>query len=51
VGSQREAGRPDLVAHSALVYGVSASGRMTTVYPSSFEPGDLVHDVPKLATR
>jgi protein SCO1/2 len=49
VGSTRDAGRPDLVAHSALVYGVSASGRLTTIYPSSFEPRDIVHDVSKLA--
>ena len=33
VGSTREAANPDLVAHSALVYGVSASGRLTTIYP------------------
>ncbi len=49
VGSTREAGQPDLVAHSALVYGVSASGRLTTIYPSTFEPSQIVHDVPKLA--
>jgi len=51
VGSTREAGQPDLVAHSALVYGVSASGRLTTIYPSSFEPSQIVHDVPKLAAQ
>lgn len=49
VGSQREVGQPDLVAHSALVYGVSASGRLTTIYPATFEPGELAHDVPRLA--
>ncbi len=49
VGSTREVGQPNLVAHSALVYGVSASGRVTTVYPPTFEPGEIVHDVPKLA--
>jgi protein SCO1/2 len=48
VGSTREAGQPNLVAHSALVYGVSASGKLTTVYPDSFEPSEIVHDVPKL---
>jgi len=51
VGSTREAGQPDLVAHSALVYGVSAGGRLTTVYPATFEPAEIVHDVPKLAAR
>ena len=51
VGSKREIGQPNLVAHSALVYGVSANGRLTTVYPATFEPGQIVHDVPKLAAR
>jgi protein SCO1/2 len=50
VGSSREAGQPDLVSHAALVYGISASGRLTTVYPVTFEPSEIVHDVPKLAT-
>ncbi len=51
VGSTREVGKPDLVAHSALVYGISASGRLTTLYPDSFEPSQIAHDVPKLAAR
>jgi len=51
VGSTREVGQPDLVSHSALVYGVSASGRLTTVYPATFEPSEIVHDVPRLAAR
>jgi protein SCO1 len=51
VGSQREVGQPNLVAHSALVYGISASGKLTTVYPASFEPSEIAHDVPKLAAR
>ncbi len=49
VGSTREVGQPDLVAHSALVYGVSASGRLTTIYPATFEPSEIAHDVPRLA--
>ena len=51
VGSTREVGQPDLVAHSALIYGISASGKLTTVYPATFEPGEIAHDVPKLAAR
>lgn len=51
VGSEREIGQPNLVAHSALVYGVSASGRLTTVYSATFEPSQIVHDVPKLAVQ
>ena len=51
VGSTREVGQPDLVAHSALVYGISASGRLTTIYPATFEPNEIAHDVPKLAAQ
>jgi protein SCO1 len=38
----------DEVNHSALVYGISASGKVTTVYPSNFTPKDIAHDVPLL---
>jgi protein SCO1/2 len=51
VGSERDAGHPELVAHSALVYGVGASGRLETIYPPTFDPADVVHDVPLLAAR
>jgi len=51
VGAQRDASQPQLVAHSALVYGVSAHGTLTTIYPSNFEPAQIVHDVPVLASR
>lgn len=51
VHSAREAGQPDLIAHEALVYGISASGTLTTIYPATFEPSEIAHDVPKLAAR
>jgi protein SCO1/2 len=51
VGSKREVGQPDLVAHDALVYGISASGKLTTIYPDSFEPREIAHDVPQLLAR
>jgi protein SCO1 len=51
VGSLREAGQPQRIAHSALVYGVGADGTLRTIYPSSFEPAQIVHDVPRLAAR
>jgi len=35
--------------HSALVYGIAASGRMKVVYPSNVTPEQIVHDVPLLA--
>ena len=40
---------PDAVEHSALVYGISGSGKITTLYPSNFKPQQIVQDVPKLA--
>lgn len=49
VGSKREVGQPNLVAHDALVYGITASGKLTTIYPSSFEPSEIAHDAPRLA--
>lgn len=41
----------DLVEHSALIYGVSASGKITTLYPANFAPQQIVHDVPILASQ
>jgi protein SCO1/2 len=35
--------------HSAVVYGITASGRMADVYPSNFSPQQIIHDVPLLA--
>ena len=49
IGSRREAADPALVAHTALVYGITAGGRIATIYASSFNPSEVVHDVPILA--
>lgn len=51
VGSQSDASNPEFVAHSALVYGISASGKVTTLYPANFQPGEIVHDVPRLLAQ
>ncbi len=40
---------PDAVEHSALIYGISGTGQITTLYPASFKPNEIVHDVPILA--
>jgi protein SCO1/2 len=48
VGSQKDTSNPSLVNHSALVYGVSASSKLTTIYPANLEPSQIVHDVPGL---
>jgi len=37
------------VMHTALVYGISGSGKVMTVYPANFAPTDIAHDVPILA--
>jgi protein SCO1 len=42
---------PDLVEHAALVYGISGSGRITTLYSQDFAPAQIVHDVPILASQ
>ena len=49
VGSERDAKDPDLVEHSGLVYGITASGKRATLYSASFKPADVAHDVPLLA--
>lgn len=47
VAKPDKAGR-DLVEHSALIYGIAADGRVTTLYPANFDPSQIVHDVPLL---
>ncbi len=42
---------PAAVEHSALIYGVSGSGELTTLYPANFKPAQIVHDVPILASQ
>lgn len=49
--ARRDPAHPALVAHSTLVYGITASGKLATIYPSSFAPSQIVHDVPVLASR
>jgi protein SCO1 len=49
IGASREAGDPALVAHTALVYGITARGAIVTIYPPTFNPREIVRDVPLLA--
>ncbi len=51
VGSEQDASQPQFVNHTGLVYGISASGRRTTIYAANFIPAELAHDVPLLATQ
>ena len=42
---------PNAVEHSGLVYGIAASGKITTLYPANFKPAQIAHDVPILVTH
>jgi protein SCO1/2 len=39
----------DAEAHTAVVFGITPSGKIAVAYPSSFTPATIVHDVPLLA--
>lgn len=49
VGVQVDTNKPT-VGHTAIVYGITASGRTAVVYPSNFTPAQITHDVPLLAS-
>jgi protein SCO1 len=51
ITSKTDRRNPDVVEHSALIYGISGSGKITTLYPASFKPQQIVHDVPLLAAQ
>jgi protein SCO1/2 len=51
VGVARDPTNPDVVEHSAPIYGVGASGKRLTVYPTSFSRAQIAHDVPLLERR
>lgn len=40
-----------VVGHSAFLYGITGSGAVRVLYPPSFDPAWIVHDVPLLAGR
>src|SRR5271154_1193901 len=47
-GSERDAQQPQFINHTGIIYGVTGSGRRLTLYASSFQPSEIVHDVPLL---
>jgi protein SCO1 len=51
VGSEADASKPELVSHSALIYGVSGSGKLYTIYPANFAPEQIVKDIEPLVSR
>jgi protein SCO1/2 len=38
-----------LPGHTAIVYGISATGKLEDAYPGGFSPAQIAHDVPLLA--
>jgi protein SCO1/2 len=51
VGVVRDPTNPELVEHSAPMFGISATGKRLTIYPTSFTRAQIAHDVPLLARR
>ena len=49
--AERAAANPELIEHSSPIYGISASGKITTLYPANFKPDQIVHDVPLLSEQ
>jgi protein SCO1 len=48
VAAVRDPTNNKLVTHSSVTYGVSSTGKLMTIYGSSFQPAQIVHDVPAL---
>ncbi len=51
VGSERDAEQPQFINHTGEVYGISASGKIMTLYSANFKPSQIAHDVPLLASE
>ncbi len=51
VGSERDAQQPELINHTGIVFGVTATGKRLAVYDPEFRPAEIAHDVPLLAAR
>lgn len=49
VGTDVPTDDPELIEHSALIYGVTASGELATAYPVGFDPAAVARDLPLLA--
>jgi protein SCO1 len=50
VATQVPKSDPELVEHTALIYGVTASGELATAYPVNFKASDIARDLPLLAS-
>lgn len=49
VAEQVPKDNPELIEHSALIYGVSSSGKLLTAYPVGFQPDAIARDLSLLA--
>jgi protein SCO1/2 len=47
--SEATAANPNLVAHSALIYGITGHGKIAVIFPANFTPAELAHDARILA--
>jgi protein SCO1/2 len=51
VAATREPTSRTLVTHSSVTYGISATGNLMTLYGPTFQPAEIVHDIPKLVNN
>ncbi len=51
VAEQVDKQNPELIEHSALIYGVTAGGELATAYPVGFTPEQIAKDLPLLAAE
>jgi protein SCO1/2 len=49
VGTEVPTDNPELIEHTALIYGITASGELATAYPVGFDPAAVARDLPLLA--
>ena len=49
VGTNVPTDNPELIEHTALIYGITASGELATAYPVGFDPAAVARDLPLLA--
>lgn len=48
VAATRDPTSRKLVTHTSVTYGVSATGKLMTLYGPTFQPSEITHDIPRL---
>ena len=51
IHAHRVDAKPEDVEHSALIYGITGSGKLKALYPANFKPEWIVHDAAILARQ